>query len=73
MKEETLGIKDKRALERMIDSTSLYQVVLALANIAQEKGQRIVGAYQDKPTDQPWFQASNELDGLLSLLNSLDV
>jgi hypothetical protein len=49
-------------LEKMVDRSTVYQVVQALSEICAEKGQHIVENWQDRVTAAPWFRVSNILE-----------
>lgn len=51
-------------LERLVDATSLLDVLTGLELVCGEKAEHIRQNWQDKATARPWDKASRALAGL---------
>ena len=71
MSEIKSGIPE--ALERLVDASSLWCVVEALAVIAMEKAEHIQSNWQDEHLAQDWALASCVLDRATARLQKIGV
>ena len=56
-----LDANDEITLERLIDKSSLFDVLVAVATIASDKGAFIRHAWQDDNTARVWDKAHNHI------------
>lgn len=67
-----LGLKADK-LERLIDESSLAEVVDALTTICYEKAEHISSDWQDDSLARQWTKAGKLLDGVAAKLRSTGV
>ena len=54
--------QQKLTLEHLVDSTSLSDVLAALAEVCDDKAEHLLSSWQDEPAAKAWQKAASRVD-----------